>query len=117
MISADIKNSNGGENLELASFCKFFPKHKFLKLIGKGATGIVALAENQKGHKVAVKKMNFNSSTFYQCKKVLREVSILRQLSSMTQRHFTRLLDVKIDKGEDLWSIYFELEYMEMNLK
>jgi len=64
---SQVKNGASLEEveLELASFMQAMPLYTFTKIIGRGATSVVALALDKDGEKRAVKRMKFSPNAFY----------------------------------------------------
>jgi len=56
------------------------------KVIGEGASGRVVLAlDNKTGERVAIKEIHFDNSSYYQVKKIVREIAILKFIQ--TENH------------------------------
>jgi len=77
--------------------------YKILDLIGEGSYGSVYQGKHRaSGKAVALKFVKFDYSCYYACKLALREMSLLRQLSSMKDNIFTaNLLDIIVTEHED----------------
>jgi mitogen-activated protein kinase 1/3 len=86
------------------------------KLLGKGSYGSVCLAEHKKtGRKVAIKKMEGVFEDETDCKRILREITLLRKLK---HKYVVELLDI-IEPGnpETFDTLYIVLEYAESDIK
>ena len=99
-------------------------KYQLISHIGQGAFGQVVKAKNfSTGDFVAIKQIKNIFRNYYECRKVMREISILRRLSDMDDNLFTpKLIDIVVpirrfkngkEKFEDLFII---MEYFEYNL-
>jgi mitogen-activated protein kinase 1/3 len=89
--------------------------------VGSGTFGQVFSAQHPRiGVIVAIKCIRINPADFRMCLSVLREISILRQLSTLTPCTFTtRLFDVFMD-SKDVGSasfIYVVTEFVECDLE
>lgn len=80
-------------------------KYELLTYIGSGSFGQVIKAKSlETGEFVAIKQIKNIFRNHYECRKVIREISILRQLSDMEDNLFTpKLIDIVIPtkKGKD----------------
>jgi len=99
-------------------------KYKLLKKIGRGAYGVVIEAEHiESGKNVAIKMVDVNNQCKYSFKKVLRELSILRQLSDMALNVFTtKLYDVIVSEEgleniDSLTHVFLVLERVDYDIK
>lgn len=99
-------------------------KYELLTYIGSGSFGQVIKAKSlETGEFVAIKQIKNIFRNHYECRKVIREISILRQLSDMEDNLFTpKLIDIVIptkkgkdgkDKFEDIFII---MEHYHQNL-
>ena len=93
--------------------------YELLKLVGTGSYGEVVRARHRaSGRLVAIKLLSGIYKSFYECKKVLREIQILRHFTAMGEANqfATRLYDIiaPTDASEDLFLV---LEVMETDLK
>lgn len=73
-------------------------RYELLTYIGAGSFGQVIKARcMQTGKLVAIKQISNIFRNSYECRKVIREISILRQLSEMEDNLFTpKLVDIVI---------------------
>lgn len=71
-------------------------KYEVLEIIGEGAFGQIAKAKKRMTGKIyAIKRISSVFSSLYKAKQVMREISILHQLSLQKDNPFTvRLFDV-----------------------
>ena len=93
--------------------------YKLSELVGQGSGGQIVKARHRKSNKiVAIKKIDCSFGDLHYMTYVLRELTILRQLSEMENNHFTnKLLDVIVpeDVYEDvmkLKQLFFVMEYI-----
>ena len=95
-----------------------FQSYKFIKYIGSGSFGDVIKAQHKKSRlEVAIKKISVKGDD-YEIKKLVREVSILRQLSASGYNHFVvRIYDLIIDEKDDKMTLFIVQEYLETDLK
>ena len=94
--------------------------YELLKLVGTGSYGEVVRARHRaSGRLVAIKLLSGIYKSFYECKKVLREIQILRHLTAMgdANQFATRLYDIIVpaDSSEDI--LFLVIEVMETDLK
>ena len=86
---------NGNSNLEKR---KIVGQYMLGKTIGEGTFGQVVKAKNRLNNEVvAIKCINDNFEQPYACRKLLREIKIMRKLSKIENNIFTpKLIDVII---------------------
>mmetsp|Transcript_7635 Transcript_7635/g.11851 ORF Transcript_7635/g.11851 Transcript_7635/m.11851 type:complete len:272 (-) Transcript_7635:597-1412(-) len=92
--------------------------YKLVTRLGEGSQGEVILAKvRETKEKVAIKHMVLESSEL-QYKSVLREIQILKELSSSpeTSKHVTRLLDSMIFEKENKTHVFLVLECLPVSL-
>lgn len=88
-------------------------KYQFLKLLGKGAYGVVIACKNQEtGQKVALKKITPMSATATDGKHTLREIRLCRWLGK--HPNIISLKDVIVDIADD--TLYVALELYDTDL-
>ncbi len=88
-------------------------KYQFLKLLGKGAYGVVIACKNlETGGKVAVKKITPMSATATDGKHTLREIRLCRWLGK--HPNIISLKDVIVDLADD--TLYVALELYDTDL-
>ena len=99
-------------------------QYKFLEVLGKGTFGQVIKAKNRKTKQlVAIKFVKTNFNNLVSTRAILREVSLLRQLSSSKNSYVTNLIDVIISSDEKVFSLakanglFIVIEYFESDLK
>jgi len=95
------------------------PEYYIKEVIGEGVFGQVRKAVLRKTKEiVAIKLMRFNCLDVYEFKRVLREISILRQFSQMETNAFTvKLFDVILPpEGEPLDHVFLVTEFVECDL-
>jgi mitogen-activated protein kinase 1/3 len=92
------------------------PDYKLEKILGRGSYGEVARAEKiSTGKKVAIKKMDDIFDDEIDCKRILREVTLLRLL-----RHpcVVELVEILMPKDpETFTTIYVVMEFAESDVK
>ena len=90
--------------------------YECIKLLGKGSYGAVALATHlPTKKKVAIKRMEGDFEDETDCKRILREVKLLRRLK---HPYVVELLDViEPEDREKFDTLYIVLEYAESDLK
>lgn len=101
---------------------KLPPRYKYKKLIGAGSYGSVCealdLHGSDSGTRVAIKKMDDIFNNVWDAKRILREITILRQLRARSTRHVVGLLDViPPDKPGSFDGLYLVLEYAGQDLR
>lgn len=92
------------------------PGYKCEKILGQGSYGSVAQATQlSTGKRVAIKKMDniFDDET--DCKRILREISLLRKLKHPCVVELIEILEPQDPKNFS--SIYMVLEFAESDLK
>ena len=82
--------------------------------MGNGAYGQVALCLDDKGNKVAIKKLN-KIEDAVDAKRVLREIRILKYLDHENISKLLNVFHTKIE-GKDIGEIYLVMNYMEIDL-
>jgi len=92
--------------------------------MGSGAFGTVYMAQHiQSGNTVAIKMMKINTKSMYNLKKVVKELSILRQLSAMQGNIFTtNLYDVivaeeALEDIKKLKQVFLVMEHFDYDLR
>jgi len=94
---------------------------EFQKIIGEGTYGAVGyFTDLVHNRTVAIKRIRASTDNKYAIIKIIREVTILRQISQMVggAQHVVQLYDVLVDDSEgDSLVVYLVLEYMPRNLK
>lgn len=90
--------------------------YELIKLLGTGSYGNVALATHKKtGKKVAIKKMEGVFEDETDCKRILREVKLLRRLG---HEFVVDLYDIVEPTDPESYDVlYIVLEYAESDLK
>ena len=99
-------------------------KYQLVEHIGQGAFGQVVKARNfATGDFVAIKQIKNIFRNYYECRKVMREISIMRRLSNMEDNLFTpKLIDIVVpikrfkDGREKFEDIFIIMEYFDHNL-
>ena len=96
---------------------------KLTTLLGKGSFGIVIKGKHrQSRNEVAIKRIDCNFKDMEKIKYVLREITILRQLTQMEFCNFTpKLFDIVIpsrfeEKVSETPYIFLIMEYIPNNL-
>ena len=97
---------------------------KLIRFIGSGSFGQVVMAKSKETGKVfAIKLIKNVFSKPYHCKKVLREISILRRLSKLKSNVYTtKLYDIiipcqKPGDIETFTEVFLVMDYVEFDLK
>lgn len=91
--------------------------YEILKQIGVGSYGSVVKAKNKKsGNFVAIKKIGQLFVDLIDCKRVLREITLLKRIN---HPNIVKLLDIIISPGEEdsFEEIYLVFEYATGDLK
>ncbi len=96
-------------------------RFEILKFKGQGSFGTVAAARDRgTGQKVAIKMVSLDTEDYYPLKKLLREITIMRQLSQMDGSSLiTRLLEVVVPEGvplEKAGPLFLVIELRECDL-
>jgi mitogen-activated protein kinase 1/3 len=90
--------------------------YEILKQVGSGSYGYVVQAiQKATGKKVAIKRLNKIFEDVIDCKRILREVSLLRMLQHPNLVHIIEILEPSDLKNFD--SLYVVLEYAQSDLK
>lgn len=91
-------------------------QYELVRIIGSGSYGSVAEAVHiPSGKTVAIKKMDDVFSDEEDCKKIVREMIIIKNLSS---RYTTKLLDIiEPDDVNTFTDLYIVEEYVDADLK
>lgn len=86
------------------------------KIIGKGSYGDVAEAvQKSTGRKVAIKRIYRIFEDLVDCKRILREIALLRQLK---HANVVGLIDIVEPKNPDSFdSLYLVMEYCQSDVK
>ena len=113
-----MKGSKRGGNLGLNQFSDWEVGTDYLceKLLGTGSYGKVALATKKStNQKVAIKRMEniFDDET--DCKRILREISLMRKLKHPFLVELVEILQPKSPQSFD--TLYVVMEYAESDLK
>jgi len=113
-----MKGSKRGGNLGLNQFSDWEVGTDYLceKLLGTGSYGKVALATKKStNQKVAIKRMEniFDDET--DCKRILREISLMRRLKHPFLVELVEILQPKSPQSFD--TLYVVMEYAESDLK
>ena len=99
-------------------FSSLPPKYELLQLQGKGSYGIVVKALNKETNQiVAIKKFTNLYRDIIDTKRVLREISILRQLSTSPHPNIVTIYDIIIPNEQTVQDIYLIMEYCELDLR
>lgn len=86
------------------------------KLLGTGSYGSVCMAtQKSTGKKVAIKKMENIFEDEIDCKRILREITLLRKLKHPFVVELVDIIEPKDTKGFD--TLYAVMEYAESDLK
>jgi mitogen-activated protein kinase 1/3 len=90
--------------------------YEVVKQVGSGSYGYVVQAiQKSTGKKVAIKRLNKIFDDVIDCKRILREVALLRQLQHPNLVHIIEILEPSDLRTFD--SIYVVLEYAQSDLK
>ena len=90
--------------------------YEIVKQVGSGSYGYVVQAiQKSTGKKVAIKRLNKIFEDVVDCKRILREVALLRQLTHPNLVHIIEILEPTDLKTFD--SLYVVLEYAQSDLK
>mmetsp|Transcript_111078 Transcript_111078/g.155934 ORF Transcript_111078/g.155934 Transcript_111078/m.155934 type:complete len:409 (+) Transcript_111078:80-1306(+) len=90
--------------------------YEIVKQIGSGSYGYVVEAiQKSTGKKVAIKRLNKIFEDVVDCKRILREITLLRKLNHSHLVNIVEILEPKDPKGFD--TIYVVLEYAQSDLK
>jgi len=96
-------------------FSELKSKYKIIKFLGKGSYGCVCKAINLKNNReVAIKKYLNIFRDQIDCKRILREISIFRQLN---HPNIVKCFDIIIPNIDSIESIYVEMELCDTDLK
>jgi mitogen-activated protein kinase 1/3 len=91
-------------------------KYEIIKQVGSGSYGYVVEAiQKGSGKKVAIKRLNKIFDDVVDCKRILREVTLLRKLSHPNLVNIIEILEPTDPKTFD--TIYVVLEYAQSDLK
>jgi len=97
--------------------------YKLTEVVGEGSGGLIVKAHHRLSEtKVAIKKIDCSFDNLYHMKYVLRELTILRQLSENDNNQFiTKLYDVVVPEHafEDvkkLKQLFFVMEYIPYDM-
>jgi mitogen-activated protein kinase 1/3 len=92
------------------------PNYEIVKQVGSGSYGYVVQAiQKSTGKKVAIKRLNKIFEDVIDCKRILREVVLLRNLVHPNLVHIIEILEPSDLKTFD--SLYVVLEYAQSDLK
>jgi len=92
------------------------PNYEIVKQVGSGSYGYVVQAiQKSTGKKVAIKRLNKIFEDVIDCKRILREVVLLRNLVHPNLVHIIEILEPSDYKTFD--SLYVVLEYAQSDLK
>ena len=112
-IFSNIEDSS--RNILEHEFSQIKNNYQLLKFLGKGSYGCVCKARNLKtNQEVAIKKYLNIYRDVIDCKRILREISIFRQLD---HPNVVRLYDIIIPDLETVENIYIEMELCDTDLK
>jgi len=90
--------------------------YEIVKQVGSGSYGYVVQAiQKSTGKKVAIKRLNKIFEDVIDCKRILREVTLLRKLQHPNLVHIIEILEPSDLKTFD--SLYVVLEYAQSDLK
>lgn len=90
--------------------------YEIIKQIGSGSYGyVVEATKKSTGQKVAIKRLNKIFDDVVDCKRILREVTLLRGLSHINLVNIIEILEPSDLKNFD--TLYFVLEYAQSDLK
>ena len=90
--------------------------YEVVKQVGSGSYGYVVQAiQKSTGKKVAIKRLNKIFEDVIDCKRILREVVLLRHLEHPNLVHIIEILEPTDPKNFD--SLYVVLEYAQSDLK
>lgn len=90
--------------------------YEVVKQVGSGSYGYVVQAiQKSTGKKVAIKRLNKIFEDVIDCKRILREVTLLRKLQHPNLVHIVEILEPSDLKTFD--SLYVVLEYAQSDLK
>ena len=94
-------------------------EYELLKHIGTGSYGEVIQAKNIiTGQTVAIKLVKNSFKHTFQARKIVSEIQILRQLSSMpNNRHTSKVLDFVVDPEQKGDWIFIVMEFFQTDLK
>lgn len=110
-----LESSLSPHELLLKEFSEIQSTHKIISFLGKGSYGCVCKATNKKTkQQVAVKKYLNIFRDQIDCKRILREISIFRQLN---HPNIVKCLDIVIPNISTVESIYVEMELCDTDLK
>ncbi len=91
-------------------------EYECIKLLGQGSYGAVCSAiQKSTGKKVAIKKMDGVFEDEVDCKRILREINLLRKLHHPYVVNIIEVLEPK--KPETFDTVYVVLELAESDLK
>jgi mitogen-activated protein kinase 1/3 len=105
-------------NLNVSKFADWEvgPNYECEKLLGTGSYGSVCMAtQKSTGKKVAIKKMENIFEDEVDCKRILREITLLRKLKHPMVVELIEILPPKDPKN--FTTIYTVMEYAESDLK
>ena len=113
-----IKTTMKRKSLNIGQFADWDvgEDYECVKLLGQGSYGAVCSAIHKpSGKKVAIKKMDGVFEDEIDCKRILREINLLRKLQ---HPYVINILDVVEPKAKDTFeSVYVVLELAESDLK
>lgn len=90
--------------------------YEIIKQIGSGSYGyVVEATQKSTGKKVAIKRLNKIFDDVVDCKRILREITLLRALSHPNLVNLIEILEPSDLKTFD--TLYFVLEYAQSDLK
>ena len=96
-------------------------EYKLIEIIGEGVEGIVIKAKNRvEKINCAIKRISCSFDDMHQMKYILREISIMRQLTQMDECSFApMLIDIVIpgDSISKLKCVFLIMEYIPKTLK
>ena len=86
-------------------------KYKATHVVGKGSFGVVCAAKNERGRRVAIKRIRPYANDIWEARHTLREVRLCRLLAPCP--HIITLLDLYRKDHDEL---YFVLELLDSDL-